>query len=158
MRTALLALTLLALTATAQWALDPSAGYRGWTLSVDAAVPVSLSAAVQLLPTPYWQEWVLGNWTAAFVAGRGCTVQAGPLRYGIYVSRDAYIETPAVKLGQNFTVVATFKPRYSTSDYGWIWLWQKMGGYWFGETSAAFEYWLVGNSLIPGTAFRVGDA
>ncbi|MFZ8808419.1 MAG: LamG-like jellyroll fold domain-containing protein, partial [Pyrobaculum sp.] len=120
----LLLVSALALLATAQWALDPSTGYRGWTLTTDATLPVSLSATVQLLPTPYWQEWVVGNWTAGFAIGRGCTIQAGSLRYGIYVSRNAYVETPPVLLGQNFTVVAAFKPRYSVSSWGWVILWR----------------------------------
>ena len=62
--------TLLALAVAAQWALDPSIGYRGWTVDVAPSLPVSFSASVQLLPSPFWQEWVLGNWTAGFVAGR----------------------------------------------------------------------------------------
>jgi len=147
-------ITLLALAVAAQWALDPSVGYRGWTVDAAPSLPVSFSASVQLLPTPYWQEWVLGNWTTAFVAGRGCTVQGGPLRYGILVSRSAYVETPAVKLGQDFTVVAVVKPRYSASDTGWIWLWYKGGSAWFGEISATVEGW---GSLL-GTFFRVADA
>jgi hypothetical protein len=156
MRITLLALILLSLTVAAQWALDPSAGgYRGWTLDVDGTLPTSLSATVQLLPTPYWQEWVVGNWTTAFTVGRGCTVQAGPLRYGIYVSRTAYVETPAVKLGQNFTVVAVVKPRYLATDYGWIFLWIKNGPYWFGEASATYE----GSITKPFyTLFRMADA
>jgi len=152
----LLLVSALALLATAQWALDPSTGYRGWTLTTDATLPVSLSAAVQLLPTPYWQEWVVGNWTAGFAIGRGCTIQAGPLRYGIYVGgRGAHIETPAVQLGQNFTVIAVVRPRYLSTDYGYIWLWRKDGPRWFGEIGATYE----GSGAVPFVAvFRVADA
>jgi hypothetical protein len=142
----LLFVSALALLAAAQWALDPGAlGYRGWALSTNGTLPTSLSATVQLLPTPYWQEWIVGNWTAGFVLGRGCVAQAGPLRYGIYVSRTAFIETPPVRLGQNFTVIAVVKPRHLASDYGWIWLWRKDSSRWFGEISATYE----GTSAIP---------
>ncbi len=112
----LLLISALALLVTAQWALDPTVGYRGWTVVTNATLPMSLSAAVQLLPTPYWQEWILGNWTAAFMIGRGCAVQGGPLRYGIYVGGSAYVETPPVQLGQNFTVVVTVRPRHLSVD------------------------------------------
>jgi len=157
MRATFLTLTLLAATVVAQWALDPTAGYRGWSVDAAPSLPASLSAAVQLLPSPYWQEWVLGNWTTGFVAGRGCTVQGGPLRYGIYVSLSAYVETPAVKLGQNFTVVAVVKPRYLASDKGYIYLWRKDGPYWFGEMSATYEGTDYNPSFLT-TIFRTADA
>jgi hypothetical protein len=149
----LLALALLAVAASAQWALDPSAlGYRGWTVDAAPSLPASFSATVQLLPTPYWQEWVLGNWTTAFALGRGCVVQGGPLRYGIYVPQGAYIETPAVKLEQNFTVVVTYRPRYiEPSDVGWSFLWRKESSTWFGEISGTYETYTV-------TAFRTMNA
>jgi len=151
----LLLVSTLAFFVMAQWALDPTTGYRGWTITTNGTIPTSFSAALQLLPTPYWQEWVIGNWTTAFAAGRGCTVQGGPLRYGIYVGGSAYVETPAVTLGQNFTVVATVKPRYSTTDNGYIFLWFKVGSFWFGEMSATYE----GSANTPFyTAFRVADA
>jgi len=138
----LLLVSALALLATAQWALDPSIGYRGWSLTTNVTLPTSLSVSAQLLPTPFWQEWILGNWTAAFTVGRGCTVQAGPLRYGILVSRNAYVETPPVRLGQNFTVVATFRSKYATSGDGSMYLWRKDGGTgWWGEMSAAHDWW-----------------
>ncbi len=54
--TTLLALTLLAVLTTAQWALDPTPGYRGWAVATDASLPASLTVTAQLLPTPYWQE------------------------------------------------------------------------------------------------------
>jgi len=148
MRALFLVLTLAFLVA-AQWALDPSElGYSGWTLT---GVATSISATLQLLPTPYWQEWIIGNWTTAFMVGSGCTMQAGALRSGIYINRTAYVETPAVGLGQNFTVAVSFKPRYSRSNYGWVWLWKKGGSYWWGEASAVY-----GNS--SGTIFYVADS
>jgi len=153
----LLLVSTLVLLATAQWALDPSAtGYRGWALSVTPTTPVSLSATVQVLPTPFWQEWIVGNWTVGFVVGRGCLIQAGPLRYGIYVGGGgAHIETPAVMLGQNFTVVTVVRPRYLSADYGYTWLWRKDGQRWFGEIGATYE----GSSAVPfATVFRVADA
>jgi len=156
MRILLLILS-LTVVVSAQWALDSSAtGYRGWTLGVDGTLPVSLTVAAQLLPTPFWQEWILGNWTMGFAVGYGCRIQAGPLRYGIYVGgTGAYIETPAVRLGQNFTVVAVVKPRYTSTDYGYIWLWRKDGPYWHGEIGATYE----GSQAAPlFTAFRVTDA
>jgi hypothetical protein len=130
----------LALLVAAQWAIDPSvSGYRGWTVTANGTLPTSFSATVQLLPTPYWQEWIIGNWTTAFTVGRGCTVQAGPLRYGIYAVDTAYVETPPVKLGQNFTIVVTFKPRYSTSDPGFGYIWVKTGPTWVGEMAGHLD-------------------
>jgi len=158
MRT-LLTLALLAAAAAAQWALDPSLGYRGWTVDAAPSLPASLSATVQLLPTPYWQEWILGNWTTAFALGRGCVVQGGPLRYGIGVGYGmGYVETPAVKLGQNFTVVAVFKPRYpyaAGNDYGGLYAFYKYGTLWYGEISATYESWPPNGR---GTIFRISDA
>jgi hypothetical protein len=141
----------VALLIAAQWALHPTVGYRGWAITTTPSVPVSLSAAVQLLPSPFWQEWIVGNWTTAFVLGGGCSIQAGPMRGGIYVNGTAYVETPAVSLGQNFTVAVSFKPRYGRSDYGRVWLWRKDGSYWWGEASATYE-------SSSGTFFRVADS
>jgi len=148
----LLLVSALTLLVAAQWALEPATGYKGWVFNVNATLPMSLSAAVQLLPTPYWQEWFLGNWTAGFAIGRGCTVQAGPLRYGIFVNRAAHVETLAVRLGQNFTVVVVFRTRHMASDWGFVALWRKGGPFWFGEMSARY---VIAEQRSP---FRVADA
>jgi hypothetical protein len=72
------------------------------------------------------------------------------------VSSNAYVETPAVKLGQNFTVVAVVKPRYSESPPGSVWLWHKYGTPWFGEISAVYRAADNPTNII--TFFRVADA
>jgi len=115
MKTLLLAL-LVAVAVYAYYAAHGTApGY--YTPVADAvATRAAFNAELQLLPSPFWHEWILGNYTTAFQILRGCALRAGAARFGILVGDNTmYIETPAVKLGQSFTVIVAFKPLHTHS-------------------------------------------